>query len=296
MKHKSLIIFLLLVTLLSAGFIAAMLFLGQQGFFLASFYMFVPAIAAIITRIFFYENKFKDANLKIGKPKHYLKFWAIALGITALSYLIFTLLGSVSWDFTGQPFLDRLADQFALAGQDINETLPEGFTPQMMLFIFFIGGLTIFNIFPGIITGLGEELGWRGFMFPQMYKIKPWVAFFIGGLIWFAWHIPLVLVFPQTYSLTLLETIITVITLAVGSICTFAFLAYVYIKTENILVAAVTHITLNNSAASFSYFVTIQNQLLANIGLTITMLIVVGILIYSKQTKVFAEYFNKTPA
>ncbi|GAW91700.1 CPBP family intramembrane glutamic endopeptidase [Calderihabitans maritimus] len=293
MKHKSLIIYLVITTVLSAGFIVLMKFVGQKGFFLAQFYMLGPAIAAIITRAFFYENKFKDANLKIGKPKYYLQFWAIASGITVLSYVIFTLLGAISWDFTGQSFLDNLAKQLASTGQDINKNLPPGFTPQMMLWLFFIGGLTIFNLFPGIITGFGEEFGWRGFMFPQLYKIKPWVAFIIGGLIWYAWHIPLVLLFPQTYGYTLWQTMLNVVTLAIGSICTFTFLAYVYIKTENIFVTSVAHITLNNSARSFAYFAIVQNQLLANIGLTITMLIVVAVLFYSKKLKVFEEYFKK---
>ena len=63
--------------------------------------------------------------------------------------------------------------------------------------------------------------------------------------------------------------------------------------TENILVASVTHITLNNSAASFGYFAVMQNQLLANLGLTLTMLIVVLILLYTKQFRVFGEYFRK---
>jgi hypothetical protein len=35
-----------------------------------------------------------------------------------------------------------------------------------MLMIYFVGGLTIFNLVPGIITGFGEEFGHRGFMFP----------------------------------------------------------------------------------------------------------------------------------
>jgi len=291
MKHKSLIIYLLIVSVLSAGCIISMKFLGRTGFYLAQFYMLGPAIAATIARVFFYKNKFKDANLKIGKIKHYLKFWVFALSITALSYIILTLFGSISWDFSGQTFLIQLSEQMALTGQDIND-LPAGLTPQIMLLLYFIGGLTILNIFPGIISGFGEEFGWRGFMFPQMYKIRPWVSFIIGGLIWFGWHIPLILVIPQTYSFTLWQTILNIIVLAIGSICTFTFLAYVYIKTENIFVASVAHITLNNSARSFAYFAIIQDQLMANIGLTITMIIIVGILYYSKELKVFKNYFK----
>jgi hypothetical protein len=39
---------------------------------------------------------------------------------------------------------------------------------------------------------LGEELGWRGFLLPEMQKRFPAiVSALIVGVIWFAWHIPL---------------------------------------------------------------------------------------------------------
>jgi membrane protease YdiL (CAAX protease family) len=291
MKNKPLIIYLTIITLLSGGFIVLIKLLGQKGNYLAAFYMMGPAIAAVITRVFFYEKKFKDANLKFGKVKDYAKFWAISLVIAIFSFLIYTLLGSIKWDFSGQVFLDQLAQQFALTGKNIND-LPSGFTPKIMLVLFFIGGLTIFNILPGIVTGFGEEFGWRGFMFPQMYRIKPWVAFIIGGLIWYAWHIPLVLVLSKAQSLTILQTIMNIFILAIGSICTFTFLAYVYIKSENIFVVSVAHVTLNNVARSFGYFVIVQNQIMANIGLTITMLIAVAVIYFSKEKQVFKNYFN----
>ena len=166
--------------------------------YLAQVYMLTPAIAAIITRLFFYEPRFKDANLRFGKITDYLKYWFLSLVIISFSYVLFTLMGSVSWDFTGNTFIEQLTQQLGMTGQDINDTLPPGFTPQMMLLIYFIGGITVFNILPGIITGFGEEFGHRGFMFPLLYEVSPLVGIIGGGLIWYAWHLPLGLVVPQT--------------------------------------------------------------------------------------------------
>jgi hypothetical protein len=67
--------------------------LGPQGMMLVQAYMLTPALAAIFTRAFFYEPKFKDAQLRFGKWRDYLRFWLVGLGIAALSYLLFTLLG-----------------------------------------------------------------------------------------------------------------------------------------------------------------------------------------------------------
>jgi len=292
MKHKSLVIYFVILALLCTGFIVGAKALGQQGMYLAQGYMMTPAIAAIITRLFFYDKKFKDANLRLGRIKDYLKFWLISVGITILSYVFFTLLGSITWDFTGQAFLDRLAQQFEAVGQDMAASLPPGFTPQMMLMIYFIGGLTVFNILPGMITGFGEEFGHRGFMFPMLYHIKPWIGILVGGLLWYAWHWPVSLLFAQNNTFTPAQNILNFIVLGIGSICTFIYLAYVYVRSRSVWITSFAHIAMNNSASAFSYFAVIQNQLLANLGLMITMLIVVAVLYYKNELSTFKKYFE----
>lgn len=295
MRHTSLIIYLALLTILCAAFIIGAKALGEQGMYLAQGYMMTPALAALITRAFFYENKFRDANLRVGKLGDYARFWLVSLGITALSYVCFTLLGAIRWDFTGNVFLGRLAQQFAATGQDINATLPPGFTPRMMLLIFFIGGLTVFNILPGLVTGFGEEFGHRDFMFPALYRIKPWMGILVGGLIWYAWHLPLLLIIPQPATVPLWETVLNFVILGIGSLCTFLYLAFVYVTSRSVWVAAFAHIVMNNSAASLSYFVVIQNQLLANVGLALTMVIVAAILFRRNVMGTFADYFDTLP-
>lgn len=295
MKHTSLIAYFVILVILCAGFVVGAGVMGKQGIYLAQGYMLTPAIAALITRLFFYKPRFKDANLRFGRAKDYLKYWLIGLGITALSFGMFTILGAIRWDSSGQVFLDRLTEQFAATGQDINDTLPPGFTPRMMLWIFTIGGLTVFNIFPGLITGFGEEFGHRGFMFPALYRIKPWVGFIIGGLLWFAWHIPLAFIIPQALEAPLWTVILNCIILAIGSVCTFTYLAYVYVKSGSVFVTSIAHISMNNAAASLSYFVVMQNQPLANLGLTLTMLVVVAIMV-SKKMLVFEESADKSIA
>lgn len=290
-RHTSLAIYFGLLVVLCTAFVVGAKMLGQQGVYLAQGYMLTPAIAALITRRFFYAPGFKDANLRLGRVKDYLRFWLLSLAITAVSYVMFTLLGAVTWDFTGQAFLERLAQQFAAVGQDINDTLPPGFTPRTMLLIYFVGGLTVFNILPGIISGFGEEFGHRGFMLPLLYRIKPWVGIVVGGLIWYAWHLPLALVVPTAASYPLWQTVLQFVVLAIGSICTFIYLGYVYARSESVWVTAVAHIALNNAAQSFSYFAVLKNQVLANTGLTLTMILVVVVLYYTRELQVLTTYF-----
>lgn len=290
MKNHPLITYFVILIVLCGSVVLGAMFLGEQGAYLAQVYMLTPAIAAIITRLFFYQQRFRDANLRFGRINDYFKFWIIAIGITSLTYLFFTLLRAVTWDFSGDIFLERLSMQFEAVGQDMAASLPAGITPRMMLLIYFIGGLTVFNIIPGIITGFGEEFGHRGFMFPQLYKIRPWIGILIGGLIWYAWHLPLALIIPQTTEFTAWESVLNYLVLAVGSVSTFTYLAYVYVKSESIWVTSLAHIAINNSMAAFSYFVVLQNQLLANMGVTLAMVIVIAILYFRKELNIFAAY------
>ena len=293
MKKSSLVPYFTFLFVFCAAIVIGAKILGQQGAYLAQLYMLTPAIAAILTRLFFYKPRFSDANLRFGRIRDYIKFWFVSISITALSYVLFTVLSGITWDLTGQVFLERLAQQFAAAGQDINATLPPGLTPQIMLMLYFVGGLTVFNIMPGIIAGFGEEFGHRGFMFPHLYQIKPWIGIIIGGLIWYVWHLPLALVIPQTIQYPFWQILLNFIILAIGSVCAFTYLAYIYVKSESVWVTSLAHIAMNNSAASFSYFAIVQNQILANLGLTLTMIIVVAVLYYKKELNIFAEYFAR---
>lgn len=130
MKHKSLIAFLLLVTLLSAGYVALMKLASQVGAYLAQAYMLIPALSALIVRALFDERRFTDANLRLGRLKHYLQFWLFGLGIAVLYFASYTVLGAGEWDLSGSTFLANLSQQMAAVGQDMAGSLPPGMTPQ----------------------------------------------------------------------------------------------------------------------------------------------------------------------
>src|ERR1051326_7873982 len=48
-----------------------------------------------------------------------------------------------------------------------------------------------FGVISSISSGLGEEIGWRGFLFPSLFRLMgPTSAILISGLIWGFWHYP----------------------------------------------------------------------------------------------------------
>jgi len=64
----------------------------------------------------------------------------------------------------------------------------------------------------------------------------------------------------------------------------------VYARSGTIWVASFAHAIMNNASRSFSYFVRIEDQLMANLGLAITMALVVGILYLRKEFVIFDSF------
>lgn len=292
MYNRSLIAYLTILALLCAGFVAAMRALGQQGNYLAQYYMLTPALAAILTRLFFHPPHFKDANVRFGNWRHWLLFWGLALAIVALYFALYTIAGAVRWDFSGQSYIDQIAQVMpeAAAGMRPGPEL------SLQLWLFAAAGLTVLNLFPGLILGFGEEFGARGLMFPALYRIRPWLGIVVGGLIWYAWHLPLTLVLPaQATAQPAWQQVLNLSMGLIGGICTHTFLAYAYVKTRNILVASLAHITINNGSHALAYFCTITDPLLGNLMTYLAMVIVVALLYLSKEHRAFAQYFAAEP-
>lgn len=51
----------------------------------------------------------------------------------------------------------------------------------------------VFGSLIGSVYGLGEELGWRGYLVPRLVKGKVAFALAVSGVIWGLWHLPLIL-------------------------------------------------------------------------------------------------------
>lgn len=292
MQRRTLIAYLVILCSLCAGFVFGARLLGEQGNYLAGGYMFTPALAALLTRGFIHPSRFRDAYLRIGRLQDYLRFWLYSLAITALSFVLLTVGGSIRWDFSGRIFLDQLARQFAASGQDMTETLPPGFTPQSMLWIFVLGGLTVFNILPGLLTGFGEEFGHRGLMFPLLTEGRTWPGLLLGGLLWYAWHLPLTLILPPSPALPAWQAPANHIALLLGSLCTHIYLCRVFAESRSIFVPAIAHITLNNAARALACFVVIQNQFTANLMQSLAMFVIVGILYASGSLRSIPDFLS----
>jgi CAAX protease family protein len=118
------------------------------------------------------------------------------------------------------------------------------------------GGLIL-----NISTALGEEIGWRGFLVPELAKQMSFTRVcFVSGIIWAAWHVPLL--FLADYNVgtnrwyALCCSTISLISLSV-------MLAWLRVKSDSLWTAALLH-------ASHNVFVAcVFDNLIRNTGSTL---------------------------
>ena len=107
-------------------------------------------------------------------------------------------------------------------------------------------------LWAGLYAGpLGEELGWRGFLLPQLQKIfSNLKCGIVIGTIWFAWHIPL---FWAPFG-TLVSggpiTILPVFTYFIILICLSIIITWLVINSKgSVLIAILFHLSINAGIA-----------------------------------------------
>jgi membrane protease YdiL (CAAX protease family) len=171
--------------------------------------MWIPAVAALITIRFVTHEKVKSIGLRFGP------FWKPYLATTlliplafALTYLLTWLLGISRPDWQLASFFATIA----ATGVDMS-TAP---SPTLLLTALFFMSL-VAAPFINSIFGLGEELGWRGYLLPRLMPLGKWKAYLLLGVIWGLWHAPLVAVgfnYPGSPILGILFMIL--LTTAIG--------------------------------------------------------------------------------
>jgi uncharacterized protein len=142
--------------------------------------MWCPGTSAILTKLIFDRN-LKGLGWKPGPAK-----W---LG---LAYLLPILYGAVVYGFTWLVGQGGFTTE-VIAGVASELGMSNASSVQMVAVYTLVLGTIIF-LKNGLIATLGEELGWRGFLFPELQRMTSFTsASVIGGIVWSLYHLPLIL-------------------------------------------------------------------------------------------------------
>lgn len=109
--------------------------------------------------------------------------------------------------------------------------------------------LTSFYTFLAVFMGLGEEIGWRGFLFPELKKsLGRTKGVLLGGLIHGAWHFPLMLLVGYEYGKDYIGApLLGLFAFCIFTVVTGIISDYLYEKSNSIWLPALFHGSVNST-------------------------------------------------
>jgi uncharacterized protein len=202
--------------------------LGAAGGLYVISLMWCPALAGMAT-LKIYGRKLSDLGWTWPKKKYAFLGWFIPLLYALITYLI-VWIGRLG-GFPNREFMDHVAARMGERLSPITSTL---------LYILLIG---TFGLVSSLSTALGEEIGWRGFLVPELFKTTNFtVTALISGIIWSCWHYP-ILIWGDYNSGTATWYALTCFTVMVVSIA--VIFAWLRLKSGSLWTAALLHASHN---------------------------------------------------
>src|SRR5215210_3645759 len=214
-------IFTVLVMVLAVG---AALLIRMQGHSpgpgLWAVWMFTPTMATLIMLLVVTREGYSKEGWKsLGLHRLGLSVWWIAFGVTFLFSLVASI---IVW-------ATPLASFVVPAGGIINTVI--GFLIQVVIL--------------ALAFSLWEEIGIRGYLLPKLLPLGRTRALALSGLVWAAWHMPLIFLTPLYHTG---GSRLIVLPLFVGSIVAGSFFfGYLRIYTGSVWPASIAH-AVHNSA------------------------------------------------
>ncbi len=173
-----------------------------------------------------------------------------------LGPLLFTVLGAVVYFVIFPDRFDLTGAYFAMAlGEEgLAQIEAEGLTLQQLLIIQIVSA-PLYAPFINMFAALGEEVGWRGMLYPQLKsffgKTKGRI---LGGAIWGAWHWPVMLLAGYEYGKEYPGAPISgLIAFCVFCVVGGTLLDVLYEKTNCIWVPSLAHGAINGTASLAIY-------------------------------------------
>ncbi len=219
--------YLLLVFAFSSVFYFLVLRSGSLGYGRGMYVlglMWCPALAGMLT-LRLNDRSIGELGWKWGETKYQLWSWFVPLLYASIAYGIVWIAG-----FGGlgnRDFLHSLAQQMHLRA-------PEWVSAGLGIFL-----TGTYGLIRSVGSALGEEIGWRGFLVPELSRTTSFTATaLISGAVWSLWHYPILIYgdynagTPTWYGLTCF----TVMVIAAS----FVF-AWMRLKSGSLWTGAILH-------------------------------------------------------
>jgi len=192
--------------------------------------MFIPALCALPIHLVLLKRPLKELGFRWGKFREYAKAYAIIVGLFAVNYAIVYLF-LVKPDFSLQSFVAQFPG--------IPRPTPASRLILLLTLATFTGA-PVLNLIPA----LGEEIGWRGFLLPNLEQFGRRKAALLSSLTWAVWHTPFILFLGFCYGRQAWPGALLHFTMIVGLGVWFAS---VWFRTRSTVLCAFMHAAFNGN-------------------------------------------------
>jgi len=203
--------------------------------------MFFPLVGSIVANLVCKRDGGFDLCWKPrirGNMRRYLAAWLGTIAVAAAGTTLYFALNPQLFDPSLQSYIASLAASTGLPVDQLTATMPQG--PAML------AGIIVFSVvlapFINMIPAFGEELGWRGMLFPALTeRTSPRSAALISGVIWGLWHAP-VIAMGHNYGMGYDGfPVAGILTMIVACTALGMFLSYLRMRSGSVWPCALAH-------------------------------------------------------
>ena len=207
--------------------------------------MLAVGVATILTCLI-RKKKLASLGWGWGSWRYQWLSYLLPLTIALLAYLLIWLAGFGEW-----------FDPAFVLQQKTDYNLGEWSNGGIIVFHFLLTATYSFVI--SLPAALGEEMGWRGLLVPELARFMSFTnVALISGLIWAAWHLPLILMgFYGADGTPLYYQLFFFTLLLVSNSVTMTYLRF---KTDSLWTAVIFHASGNVFMQKFFAPITLANE------------------------------------
>jgi uncharacterized protein len=142
--------------------------------------MWCPALAAVLTQRLFGES---IAGFGWGWGQTRFQVWAFLIPVAYALPVYLIVWGSGLAPFNLEGFAAAKAEAFGWQG-----------APDVIVLVAYVLLAGTAGVILFMARTLGEEIGWRGFLVPELSKVTGFTGTaLISGILWAAWHYPILI-------------------------------------------------------------------------------------------------------